>query len=97
MVGQETWNMSEEYLEQYQGKEGEIKNVELTEQILPYARSAMQIWFIGRIFLSFACIKWPQLIKFSFYYEMMTEWIAAAMPCNINSGRDIQIVFSHTF
>ena len=97
MIGQETWNMSEKYLEEYQGKEGEIKNSQLAEEFLPYARSAMQIWFIGRIVLFLACIKWPRLVKISFYYEMITEWIAAAMPCNINSGRDIHIVVMHTF
>ena len=73
-----------------------IKNAQLFEEILPYAISAMQILFIGRIVLFFACFKWPQLIKISFYYEIITEWIAAAMPCNINSGRDIHIVVMHT-
>ena len=96
MIGQETWNMSEEYFEEYREKEGVIKNTQLAEEILPYAISAMQIWFIGRIVLFFACFKWPQLIKISFYYEIITEWIAAVMPCNINSGRDIHIVVMHT-
>ena len=35
MIGQETWNMSEKYLEEYQGKEGEIKNTQLAEEFLP--------------------------------------------------------------
>ena len=92
LVGCETWNLSEEYLDK---EEGPV-NAELARQVLPDARTATQVLFIGRIILFFLSFRWPRLIKLSIYYELFIEWIFACMPVNINAVRDIQLLLSNT-
>lgn len=71
-------------------------NAELAREVLPYARTATQVMFLGRIILFFLGFRWPQLIKLTIYYELFIEWILACMPVNINAVRDIQLLLSMT-
>ena len=86
LLGTEIWNQSEEFVE----KEGGSKNAEFAREIFPYARTMMQVWFIGRILLFIVSFKWPRLIKYQIYYELITDWFSACMPVKINADREIQ-------
>jgi len=66
LLGSESWNRTEEYLE----KEGGPSNAELARDVLPYARTTLQVWLIGRMLLFIVSFKWPQLIKYLIYVDL---------------------------
>ena len=56
----------------------------------------MQTLFICRILMFIGSFKWPKLIQYMLYIEMLVECAGAFLPVNINAVKDIQLVTSVT-
>ena len=84
--GTESWHLTEQYFE----KDGPA-NIQLAKKVFPYAKLANQIYLVGRFVFFILCIKWPRLIKMSFYYELLQQFILAFLPLEINVTRDITV------
>ena len=82
IFGSLNYQETERFIEEYGGPE----NVELTKEVLPYARTAYNLFLLGRVILLLISLKYPKLSKIFFYYEQMDMVIGAFLPYYISYG-----------
>ena len=51
-------------------EEGEISNLQLVEDIYPYAKVLLQIMLCARFMLLLAVFKWRRLVKYTYYLDI---------------------------
>ena len=74
----EIWNLTEEYIEK-----GGPANLELALKMLPYCKVISMLQRVASALYFTACLKWPSLIKWVLYFEMLDEVINVGLPTEI--------------
>ena len=84
LSGKEQWNLTEEYIEK-----GGPPNLELAQKLFPYFKVMSIVQRVGAVLCFAACLKWPRLVKWVLYYEMLEEVLNVGLPTEIESVQDI--------
>ena len=84
LQGKEIWNLTEEYIEK-----GGPANLELALKMLPYCRVISMVQRVASALYFAACLKWPRLIKWVLYFEMLDEVINVGLPLEIENSKDV--------
>ena len=83
ITGQLSWVQAEEYFEK-----GEPANLELARELLPYAKMLLISQWIGSTIYFAACFKWPRLIRYYLYVELLPQLIKIGIPQEISMSED---------
>ena len=78
LSGKEQWNLTEEYIEK-----GGPANVEFAQKMLPYCKAISMVQRVASVLYYAACFKWPRLVKWLIYFEMLDEVINIGFPTEI--------------
>ena len=87
LSGKEQWNLAEEYIEK-----GGPANLDLAQQMLPYCKVMSIMQRVFSVLYFAACLKWPRLVKWLLYIEMLDEVINVGLPVEIESSKDILLI-----
>ena len=61
-------------------EEGNPAEPELTELVYPYAKTAMYIYFVGRVILMLISLKRLSVCRYYLYYEFLFAIIVLFLP-----------------
>ena len=75
LSGKEYWDMAEEYIEK-----GGPANLELAQNLFPYFKVLSMVQRVASVLYFAACFKWPRLVKWLLYFEMLDEFINIGLP-----------------
>ena len=78
LSGKEQWNVAEEYIEK-----GGPANLELAQKMLPYFKTICMVQRVVSVLYFATCLKWPRLVKWLLYFEMLDEVINVGLPFEI--------------
>ena len=82
--GKEQWHLTEDFIEK-----GGPPNLELALKLLPYFKIVCMMQRAATVLCFIVCLKWPRLVKWLIYFEMLDEVINVGLPIEIESSTDV--------
>ena len=70
-------------------EEGKISNLQLVEDIFPYAKLLLQVLLCARFMLLLAVFKWRKLTRYSFYLDITVQMVATLLPIGLEFGHEL--------